>query len=87
MPRIIEDEPNSYEDMAIAAWNDFCDGWKRSRKGNLWRLFDGKTLTIFCREDEYYGWCVADGKTTRFSSGGFGFCLVSLPQGTSLSRL
>ncbi len=70
MPRIprIEDDTNENE---IDTWDEFTSGWKRSRRGNLWRLYDGKTLTIFCRDDEYYGWCVADGKQTRFSAGGF----------------
>jgi hypothetical protein len=45
--------------------------WQRTRKGNLWRLYEGVTLTIFERSDGWYGWCCADGDGPEFSPHGF----------------
>lgn len=38
----------------------FADGFARSRKGNLWRTWEGKTVTVFAREDGGFAWCIAD---------------------------
>lgn len=55
---------------AIAAWADFenLTTWRRSRKGNLWREWDGLTVSIFYRNRRYH-WSIADGEETRFSKG------------------
>lgn len=44
----------------------FRDGFRRSRKGNLWRPWQGSTLVIFERDDGWYGWLIAhpDGEKT-----------------------
>ena len=43
--------------------------WKRSAKGNIWRNWRGRTVSVFARDDRFFGWCIAamDGK--RFSQG------------------
>lgn len=42
--------------------------WHRSKRGNLWRHYDGCTLTIFGRDDGRYSWCIAGPRGPRFSS-------------------
>jgi hypothetical protein len=60
-------------DLCAEAWEVFQCGFRRSKKGNLWRNFEGDmTLTIFRRRgDDTYGWCVADEQGPRFSRRGF----------------
>lgn len=60
-------------ESAIAERDEFADiaEWQRSKKGNLWRHFDGMTVTIYHRNDDFFGWCVADEYGTRFSRGGY----------------
>lgn len=58
-------------ELALATRAEFESGFKRSRKGNLWRNYEGLTLTIFRRRgDDYYGWSIADSDGVRFSPGG-----------------
>jgi hypothetical protein len=45
--------------------------WQRSKRGNLWRLWEGRTVTVFVRTDEFYGWSIADDNGPRFSRGGY----------------
>jgi hypothetical protein len=53
-------------------YEDFLRGFGRSRKGNLWRKWDGVTLTVFLRTQGGYAWCVSGGgDSTRFSPGTF----------------
>ena len=48
--------------------DNFRDGFCRSRKGNLWRDFEGVTVTIFARDDGLgYGYCIANYKGKRYS--------------------
>jgi hypothetical protein len=57
----------------IAEREKFSDpaDWRRSKRGNLWREWDGMTVTIFHRNGRYF-WCIADGgEERRFSLGGF----------------
>jgi hypothetical protein len=65
----------SHQDRELAEYlarrDEFERGFRRSRKGNLWRHFEGMTLTVFGRDDGFYGWCIAGPDGTRFSSGGF----------------
>lgn len=58
-------------EIALDTWEDFAAGWKRSRRGNLWRLWQGLTLTIFERSDGYFGWSIADAEGVRFSRCGY----------------
>jgi hypothetical protein len=44
--------------------SDFHRGWKRSLKGNLWREYDGKRISVFPCEDGYK-WCIAYSKDER----------------------
>jgi hypothetical protein len=63
----------SYEKITTEAWADFRTGWKLSKKGNLWRNYEGKTLSVFKREgDAYYAWSIADNEGVRYSQGAFG---------------
>ncbi len=34
--------------------------WKRSRKGNLYRHYEGATITIFKTDDGDYRWSIAE---------------------------
>ncbi len=45
--------------------------WRRSNKGNVWREWDGVTITIFRRQDGRWGWCIADEDGPRYSTGGY----------------
>ena len=48
--------------------DNFRGGFRRSRKGNLWRDFEGVTVTIFERNDGLgYGYCIANYQGKRFS--------------------
>jgi hypothetical protein len=57
-------------EAAAKAREEFEGGFKRSQKGNLWRTWQGMTLTVFRRDDDSFAWCVvdADGER-RFSRG------------------
>lgn len=44
----------------------FVQGFRRSRKGNLWRDWDGVTCTVFARMGRYV-WCVADEAEVTYS--------------------
>jgi hypothetical protein len=51
---------------------EFVAGFRRSKKGNLWRHFEGLTLTVFARRgDGFFGWCVRGSDGPRFSNGCF----------------
>jgi hypothetical protein len=49
---------------------EFAAGFRRSRKGNLWRRYGGRTLTVFGGVDSF-SWCIADGERRRFSRGSY----------------
>jgi hypothetical protein len=41
--------------------------WERNAKGNLWRRYQGKLLTIF-KQGKWYSWCINAGpKAVTFS--------------------
>lgn len=70
MPRI---ESSDCDAEGIdAAIDAFAAAFKRSRKGNLWRVWEGKTLTVFKRRDGWFGWSIADNAGAKFSPGGYG---------------
>jgi hypothetical protein len=59
-------------EAALAERTEFEAGFRRSKKGNLWRHFEGMTLTIFGRDDERFGWCLVDAEgDKRFSRGSY----------------
>lgn len=74
MPKIVRrPRRDPVIEARLAEWKEFESptGWKRSKKGNRWRHWEGATLTIFKRRDECFGWCIADGEENQFSSSGF----------------
>jgi hypothetical protein len=38
----------------------FRAGFGRSKKGNLWRHYEGRNLTMFRRRDDSYAWVIGD---------------------------
>ncbi|MCA9078250.1 MAG: hypothetical protein KDA93_24695 [Planctomycetaceae bacterium] len=38
---------------------EFKAQFTRSRRGNIWRTWQDRCLTVFRRDDEYYSWCIA----------------------------
>ena len=50
-----------------AAFRDRAQ-WKKSKKGNYWREWGRKTVTLFKR-DGFWRWCIADADSTDFSPG------------------
>ena len=56
----------------LAASAEFKAAFKRSHRGNLWRRYEGRTLTVFKREgDGRYAWSIADENGPRFSRESF----------------
>jgi hypothetical protein len=51
-----DDEPGSY---AAAAYARFCRGMRRSQRGNLWREWDGRTVTVFAKRGGFH-WCISE---------------------------
>ena len=72
MPRINRTPDPLIED-ALAEWAEFesPSAWKRSRKGNLWRRWNGLNVTVFKRDDGYFGWSIANEEGPRYSPGRF----------------
>jgi hypothetical protein len=56
MPPTDSDELEAFE-QAREAWEA---PFKRSRRGNLWRLWQGKTLCVFSHTDGSYGWSITE---------------------------
>src|SRR5262245_39961852 len=77
MPRPIKrSEPNLTDgtfdvERFEKARRDFAESFERSAKGNLWRTWDGMTVTVFKRKDDRWAWCITDDRTRRFSPGGY----------------
>ncbi|MCI0643210.1 MAG: hypothetical protein L0Y72_06540 [Gemmataceae bacterium] len=69
MPKVGQLNDDDDFKAAMAAREEFESGFKRSKRGNLWRYWQGKTLTIFKREDGCYGWCVSFQGDVRFGGG------------------
>jgi len=58
-------------DTQTGAPRAFEAGFRRSRRGNLWRrLPGGRTVTVFAK-DGGYAWCVAGEDGPTFSPGGY----------------
>lgn len=49
----------------------FFAGFKRSKKGNLSRQWEGRSLTVFRRKDGTFAWCIADDDGPTYSEGTF----------------
>jgi hypothetical protein len=74
MPIMPRKRTDHKTEAVLAALADFKAGFRRSRKGNLCRLYGGKMLTIFPRRsDGYFAWCVAGAsdEPPSFSAGGY----------------
>jgi hypothetical protein len=53
---------------AVRARAAFEAAFRKSRRRNLWREYDGLILTVFARRDGAgYGWCVSGPEWSRFS--------------------
>lgn len=67
--------PDTRDSSSEAAWaerEEFEQGFKRSKRGNLWRNWEGMTLTVFARDDGRFGWCIVDAEgDKRFSRGSY----------------
>ena len=62
--------PKTRAEKQLAGFLDESE-WRESRKGNLWRTFEGITITIFERDDAYR-WCISRAKDdVVFSQEGF----------------
>jgi hypothetical protein len=70
MPKVTDNIVPEAEAMQ-AAWTQFEAGFKRSKKGNLWRHYDGQTACVFSRDDGYFGWSISGNDSQRFSRGGY----------------
>jgi hypothetical protein len=68
MPRI--GEP-TWQQQIEAALSEFAAGFRRSRRGNLWREYDDAVVTVFGTDDEQFGWCIARDGQTQFSKSRF----------------
>lgn len=55
-------------EAVLARWAEFEEpsAWRRSPKGNLWRHWEGATVSIYRRRDGF-GWCIADEDGPRYS--------------------
>jgi len=57
------DEPE--RDFRYEALAEFRAGFQRSKRGNLWRTWEGKTLTVFRRRGDVFAWCIATDDAAR----------------------
>ncbi len=75
MPRIGERMKGQLEiEAAIAEREAFAAEFRRSRKGNLWRTYDGRTVVVFQREaDGCFAWSINGGDDvgTQFSESAY----------------
>lgn len=59
------------ENEATRPLREFFLGFQRSRKGNLWREYEGLNLSVFQRDTGVFDWSLADEDGPRFSSYGW----------------
>lgn len=57
--------------MVEAEHERFAAGFRRSKKGNIWRTWEGVTVTIFERAEGFFRWSIADGDGVRYSPGAY----------------
>jgi hypothetical protein len=70
MPKVTENIVPEIEALQFA-WAQFEAGFRRSRKGNRWCHYEGRTICVFTRGDGYYGWSISGNESTQFSKGGY----------------
>ena len=51
----------------LTAFKYLPAGWKRSRRGNLWRQLENLTLSIFARGPAWFGFSIADEDKVYYS--------------------
>lgn len=51
----------------VVARAEFKAGFKRSKKGNLWREYEGLNLSVFQRQEGGYDYSIADEYGPRYS--------------------
>lgn len=44
-----------------SVFSDFESGFHRSRRGNLWREFEGSNVTVFKSKYGAFAWCISSG--------------------------
>jgi hypothetical protein len=73
MPRAGEAYRGQLLEAVVAEREQFSDPqqWQRSAKGNLWREWQGRTVTVFARRDGRWGWCISGEDGPQFSECGF----------------
>jgi hypothetical protein len=52
----------------MARGREFVQGFQKSRRGNLWRRWNGVTLTVYQQGSGYYGFCIASEEGPQFSA-------------------
>jgi hypothetical protein len=58
--------------LVVRAEFEEPDAWRRSNKGNLWRVWNELTVTIFRHRDGGFAWCIVDAEgEKRFSKKSF----------------
>ncbi|MSR55050.1 MAG: hypothetical protein EXS09_17435 [Gemmataceae bacterium] len=68
MPRVGQrPRDTEAESSKRMARTEFEAGFRSSRKGNYWRRWEGRTLTIFRRDDNTFSWVIAGDDGPRFS--------------------
>ena len=65
MPRIETEERDAEVEARMAERDAFEEGFRYSRRGNLWREYCGLTLCVYKRQG-YYHWSIADSEGPRF---------------------
>jgi len=59
-----------YVQTLIEAEQEFYAGFKRSKKGNLWRTWQQLTVVVFKRQD-VFAWSIANDDGVKFSTKSF----------------
>ena len=67
LPYIVSEQEAVQFQAQLEARREFEEGFKRSRKGNLWRVYNQRTISVFKHIDDCYRWSIADELGLRFS--------------------
>jgi hypothetical protein len=71
MPKLKQATKDEELEAKLAELREFQAGFKRSKRGNLWRHYEGLTLCVFKRDDDYFAWSISDADGPRYSPGAF----------------
>jgi hypothetical protein len=78
MPKIGQRSRDREMRLLLALQDDFEDRtkWRRSAKGNLWREWEDKVVTIFYRVPRYgnpggYSWSISDDDDVLYSDSAY----------------